>query len=200
MPQIRIEDPTFERLQRHARPLVDTSDTVVNRALDALDQLAGAPVPANGHGTEAERRIDPRQLPSLTHTKLLDASIAGNTVARPNWNLLLEKMLRLAMKRVGTFEKLCQLCPVNMVSGRKQDEGYSYLSDIDVSVQGQDSNSACRTVVTTAQGLGIALEIGFMWRPKKGAAYPGERARIQIAGLSGAASAKQAAAAQSVSA
>ncbi len=51
-----------------------------------------------------------------------------------------------------------------MVKGRKEDEGYSYLSDIDVSVQGQDANAACRTVVTAAQGLGVALDIGFMWR------------------------------------
>ncbi len=169
---------------------MDTPDTVVNRALDALDQLAGAPAPANGHGTESERRIDPRQLPNLTHTKVLDAAIAGAAVARPNWNLLLEEMLRLALKRVGAFEKLRRLCPVNMASGRKEDEGYSYLSDIDVSVQGQDSNAACRTVVTAAQGLGIALDIGFMWRPKKGAAHPGERARIQITGATNISSAK----------
>lgn len=200
MPQITIEKSTFGRLQKHARPLVDTSDTVINRALDALDQLAGAPAPANGHGTGAERRIDPRQLPSLTHTKVLDASIAGTVVTRPNWNLLLQEILRLAMKRVGKFEKLRGLCPVNMVSGRKEDDGYSYLSDIDVSVQGQDSNSACRTVVTAAQGLGIALDIGFMWRPNEGAVYPGERARLQVSGSTGAASAKQAAAAQTVSA
>ena len=69
-----------------------------------------------------------------------------------------------------------------MVSGRKEDEGYDYLSDIEISVQGQDANGACRAVVTAAQALGIALEIGFMWRHKVGAAYPGKRARIRIAG------------------
>ena len=39
------------------------------------------------------------------------------------------------MKRVGTFEKLQQLCPVNMVRGRKDDEVFSYLPEIDISVQ-----------------------------------------------------------------
>jgi hypothetical protein len=187
MPQITIESQTYERLQRHAKPFVDTPDTVINLALDALDQKAGGPAASNGATTEMERRIEPRLLPNLTHTKVLDASIEGESLAKANWNLLLDEMLRRAMKRLGSFEKLSKLCPVNMVKGRKEDEGYSYLSDIDVSVQGQDANAACRTVVTAAQGLGIALDIGFMWRPKEGAAHPGERARIRISPPAGAA-------------
>ena len=124
MPEVMIQDSTFERLQRHAKPLVDTIDTVVNRALDALEQVVGEPAPGRGRGTEAERRIDPRMLPRLTHTKVLDASVDGQPIAKPNWNLLLDDMLRRAMKRVGTFEKLQQLCPVNMIKGRKEDEGF----------------------------------------------------------------------------
>ena len=180
MPQITVLDQTFERLQRNAKPLVDTSDSVINLALDALEQLAAPPASANGRSTQSERRIDPRTLPNLTHAKVLDASFEGAPVAKPNWNLLLDEILRRAMKRVGTFDELRRLCPVNMVKGRKEDEGYTYLPDIDVSVQGQDANGACRTVVTAAQGLGIAIEIGFMWRHKESAAYPGERARLQI--------------------
>ncbi len=182
MPEVMIQDSTFERLQRHAKPLVDTIDSVVNRALDALEEVAGEPAPGGRRAAEAERRIDLRMLPRLTHTKVLDASIGGQAVAKPNWNLLLDDMLRRAMKRVGTFEKLQQLCPVNMVKGRKEDEGFSYLPEIDFSVQGQDSNGACRAVVMAAQGLGIALDIGFMWRHKEGAAHPGERARLQVLG------------------
>lgn len=62
-----------------------------------------------------------------------------------------------------------------MVKGRKEDEGYGYLPEIDISVQGQDANAACRAIVMAAQGLGIGLDVGFMWRPKESAAYPGER-------------------------
>jgi hypothetical protein len=176
----------FARLQRHAKPLVDTIDTVVNRALDALEQTAAPPTPESGYGIPAEQRIDPRALPSLTHTKVLEASVDGEPIARANWNLLLNETLRCVMKRVGSFEKLKQVCPVNMVKGRKEEEGYSYLADIEVSVQGQDANSACRTVVTAAQTLGMAIDVGFMWRHKEAAAYPGERARLQIAAAAAA--------------
>ncbi|MGE0713854.1 MAG: hypothetical protein AB7P02_00295 [Alphaproteobacteria bacterium] len=188
MPQIAIDNATYERLQRHAKPFVDTPDTVINLALDALDQLSSLPTASNGSATESERRIDPRLLPSLTHAKVLDASIDGAPIPKANWNLLLDEALRRAMRHFGSFEDLRKLCPVNMVKGRKEDEGYSYLPDIDVSVQGQDANAACRTVVTAAQGLGIALDIGFMWRPKEGAAHPGERARIRIPPRAGTAS------------
>lgn len=57
---------------------------------------------------------------------------------------------------------------------------HGYLPEIDVSVQALDANAACRTVVTAAQVLGIALDIGFMWHPKKGVVHPGERARLSI--------------------
>lgn len=86
------------------------------------------------------------------------------------------------MKRVGNFEWLHRICPANMVKGRKEDEGYaySYLPQIDVSVQDQDANGACRAVMTAAQVLGMSLDTGFTWRVKETAACPGERARVRI--------------------
>jgi hypothetical protein len=131
-------------------------------------------------------------LPRLTHTKVLDTSIDGEPIKKANWNLILDTMLRKAMEHVGTFEKLQKVCPVNMVKGRKEDEGYGYLPDIKISVQGQDSNAACRTIVTAAKALGIALDIGFMWRHKEGAANPGARARLQVPGSRGVSPAERA--------
>jgi hypothetical protein len=181
VPQISIQQSTFERLQRHAKPLLDTSDSVISRALDALEKLIGEDV--NSRLAANEHCIDPRALPNLRHTKVLDAAIEGTSIAKPNWNGLVEEMLRRGMERVRTYEKLRPLCPVNMLKGRKEDEGYSYLADIGVSVQGQDANGACRTIVAAALGLGIALDIGFMWRLKQDAVHPGERARIQTNGV-----------------
>lgn len=180
MPDIPVQPETYARLQKHAKPFVDTPDTVINKALDALEQL-GAAAPQNAPAAEGERRIDLRNLPKLTHTKVLDAKIGGDPIAKPNWNMLLDLMLVRTMKSTGNFDRLQRLCPVNMVKGRKEDEGYGYLPEIDISVQGQDANAACRAIVTAAQGLGIGLDIGFMWRPKESAAYPGERARITVA-------------------
>ena len=84
MPEITVEQSTFERLQRHAEPLVDSADKVVNRALDALEQT-GSRVVADSGTSNSERRIDPNDLPNLTHTKVLDASLDGDILAKPNW-------------------------------------------------------------------------------------------------------------------
>lgn len=190
MPDISVSPAVFERLQRHAKPFVDTPESVILRALDALELTMGQPTSEEGLDGSPERDVDVRALPRLTHTKLLEAAIDGERLTKPNWNSLLDEMLRRAMERVGGFEELHRICPVNMVKGRKEDEGYGYLPEIDVSVQGQDANGACRAVVTAAQALGMSLDIGFMWRLKESAAHPGERGRIRLSSRAGSASEK----------
>ena len=71
MPDIVIEQSTFERLQRHARPLVDTTDMVVNRQPSPGRAGESRRPYVTRKGFTAERNIDPRKLPNLTHTKVL---------------------------------------------------------------------------------------------------------------------------------
>jgi len=40
MPVIRVTDATWERMKQHARPLEDTPDDIVRRALDALEGVS----------------------------------------------------------------------------------------------------------------------------------------------------------------
>ena len=179
MPDIAIEQSTFERLQRYARPLVDTTDMIVNRALDALEHREGSTT----HRYDSSitmRQIDPQTLPNMTHTKILYASLEGEHVAKPNWNLLVDRIMVRAMKQLADFDELQKLCPVNMIQGRKDDEGYRYLAEIDASIQGLPANDACGALVIAAQSLRVELQIIFMWRHKVGAAYPGEKARLNV--------------------
>ena len=179
MPDIAIEQSTLERLQRHARPLVDTTDMVVNRALDALENREDFSSPGDASST-AERNIDPMKLPNLTHTKVLDASLDGIRVAKPNWNSLLERVLVRAMKQLADFDELRKLCPVNIVQGCKEDEGYRHITEINVSAQGMSANDACGALVIAVLSLRLELEVVFLWRTREGAAYPGERARLNV--------------------
>lgn len=174
MPEISISQSTFERLQRHAKPLVDTVDSVIIRALDALD----GPRPIAANGGTYERKVDAGT--DMTHTRVLDASIEGRALAKPNWNKVLDEVVRRAMHTYRDFDKVRLLCPVNMVQGQKEDEGYGYLADIDISIQGQDANAACHAISRLAQALGLSVDIGFVWRQKMGAAFPGIRGRLKI--------------------
>jgi hypothetical protein len=174
MPDISISQSTFERLQKQAKPLVDTVDSVINRALDAID----VPKPAGGNGQSYERIVAAGT--DMTHTKVLDASVDGRPVAKPNWNKVLDEVVRRAMQTYRDFDKVSLLCPVNMMLGRKEDEGYGYLPDIDVSIQGQDANAASHAISRLAHAIGLGVDIGFIWRQKTGAAFPGMRGRLKI--------------------
>ena len=80
MPDITIEQATFERLQRHAQPLVDTVDAVVNRALDAME--TGVWKQSDEGFRADEHEVDPDRLPDVTHTKVLAARLAAADVER----------------------------------------------------------------------------------------------------------------------
>ena len=184
MPNIPIETSTLERLKDHAEPLVDTHDSVVNRALDALEQSAGQP--ASRAGKKGERLIDPHKLPDLAHTKVLDAMIDGRSMRKPSWNPALRALLGCAMKRGGRdFGALQAACrgKVNMVEGCKTDDGYHHVPELGISFQSLGATDVCAALVTAAQAFGIAVDIGFMWRGREGAAFPGERGRLQIPGM-----------------
>ena len=181
MPEITIDQTTFERLQNHAKPFVDTPDMVVRRALDALEKREEHTTSQKNYSI-SERKIDPHRLPNLAHTKVLDASLGGEPIDRPNWNLLVERMLVKAMGRLHDFDELNKLSSVNMIQGRKDDEGYRHLPQIGISFQGLPAREACNALVVIAQSLGVALDIGFIWRSKEGAAYPGEKTRLKVPG------------------
>lgn len=178
MHNISIETETFERLQSHAQPLVDTVDAVVNRALDAMEHS----MVKGGHENTVriEREVDPDSLPDLKHTKVITAKLADEDIARPNWNRLLDRMIVRTMLEVGDLDELRRRCPANMVRGRKSVEGYHHLPEVDISVQGLSANEACAALTVTGRGLGIGMEIVFLWREKEGSVYPGERGRLQV--------------------
>lgn len=178
MPDISIEHNTFERLKRLAEPLVDDADAVVRRALDALEGQGRRL--SVGDSLDVDREIQPSRLPNLTHTKILSARIGREVIERPNWNRLLHRIVVLAMHHTRNFERLVQTCPANMVQGRKTDDGYHFLREIDVSVQGLSAHEACGALIDTARRIGINFEIVFRWREKEGATHPGETGRLSM--------------------
>ena len=120
MPSITVKQSTFERLQRNAKPLVDTADDVINRGLDALER-PGQPRGASERSSTGGDllSLDPDDpLPDLRHTRVLAASVAGRPV-RANWNNVLRHMLRLAVDEVGSLDEIRRLCAVNLVPGAK---------------------------------------------------------------------------------
>ena len=126
------------------------------------------------------RRVDAHNLPDLRHTKVLTAAIDGEQVARPNWNRLLEHVIFRAKQQLSDLDEIQRICQINMVRGRKEDEGFRFVSELDVSIQGLSANGACSALVDLVSSLGMQLELTFKWRSKKGAVSPGELAHLSI--------------------
>ena len=182
-PSVELSPQTFARLQARAVPLVDSTETVINRMVDFYESKDGTPVaPTEAGDYEKVRRFNPAAPPGPTHTKVLSIEFCGRQFDRgqTNWNGLLNAAIREAKARARSAKELKSLIPVPFVDGQKTDEGYRYLPDIGISVQGQDANGAWRAVCHIAGQLGQPAMARFVWREKEGAAFPGVTGRFSM--------------------
>lgn len=178
--QVEISSGTFRRLQALAVPLVDNMEAVLTRLVDFYEKEHSPAAVAAQRATASDGRLlDPAAPPNLRHAKMVAASIDGRALAKPTWNGLMEEAARIAKKRAQGSDDLRRLIIVPFVSGRKEDDGYKFLPDIDLSVQRQDSNSAWKAAFHVAKQLRLSIDASLVWRHKKDAAFPGEAARLR---------------------
>lgn len=179
-PDDRIPSIVFQRLQKHAVPLVDSLESVLTRVLDFYEAN-------NGGGPEEDispdgsiRDFPPGAQTNLTHTKILSAQFNRVRLSKADltWNALLHEAIRVAYAKTKKHEDLVAIIPANFVFGKKENDGYRYLPDINLSVQGQDANGAWRCAYQLSKEFGIPFEIVFMWRQKNEAAHPGVTGRF----------------------
>ncbi|MCY4264573.1 MAG: hypothetical protein OXE78_06925 [Gammaproteobacteria bacterium] len=172
MKTITINEKTFERLQRHAKPLVDDADTVLNRALDALESI-----PVNGDAIV----IDETNLSDLMHSKFLYAKINGEEVsACSNWLKLHNHIILLAMSKLSDFKKVTKLSSATIVEGRSVDKGFYYIQEANISTRRMAVSSICKSIIELSRAMNISIEIGFEWRQKYGAVHPGEKGLLVV--------------------
>lgn len=180
-PMIDLTPATVARLQVHAVPLLDTFDSVINRAVDALEGTKGTPTadPANGTSIQS---FNPNLPPNLTHTKVLAIEFDGKPLphTEANWNGMLYAVIRRAKEIAKSPDELKKLITTNVVEGKKISDGYKYLSDIGLSVQGQDANGAWKGARHICQQLGLPLAATFIWRTKEGAEFPGTTGQLVL--------------------
>jgi hypothetical protein len=185
VPSVELSSQTFARLQALAVPLVDNAETVINRLIDFFEAREGAPAPASSEGGRRNeiQQFSPVSPPHLTHTKVLAVEFCGKPLEHreTNWNGLLNAAVREAKARAKSAGELKQLVIIPFMDGQKTDEGYRFLSDIGISIQGQDSNGSWKAVRHIAQKRGLQLSVTFRWREKEGAAFPSVTGRLSIA-------------------
>jgi hypothetical protein len=176
---ISLSDDAFAKLQRLARPFVDTPESVIASLADEeLKRREMTPNP--GRGADAQiLRLDPDRHESLTHARLLSATVDGRALHRPKWNTLLDHLHSLGYKRLGSYDALRKVTGAHMKQGKHEENGFHYLPEVDLSVQGVDSNLAWDHSLGLARHLRIPIQVRFEWRDKDGAARPGQMAQLE---------------------
>ena len=70
---------------------------------------------------------------------------------KANWTAVRHAVVAMALDRGGyNLRHLLEVCPMNAVETRKNDEGYSYYEDLGLSIQGQDANHAWQATAAVA--------------------------------------------------
>jgi hypothetical protein len=172
---VKLSTSLFERLQAHATPLVDTIETVILRAVDALDAQKAA---ANGSKTapadEGPIEFKPGRHPSLSHTTPKAITLNGKEFAKGDiyWNTLMYATIREAHAQGHTLEQITSEMIVKHVQGKKEDNGYKFLEEVGISVQGQDANAAWKQAYTMATAFEMSIQVIFTWQANEKAAQP----------------------------
>src|SRR5687767_9941982 len=121
---ITITDQTFAELQGYGEPFVDTPEDAIRKLLAlAKGQKKGEP-PAPP-GPTADKDFNPKAPPDLTHTRVLSVDFLGAPLPKSEatWNGLLIRVIIAAHGKLPSFADLKKIIHVNMVAGKKQDEG-----------------------------------------------------------------------------
>lgn len=189
MPTAELSDATNARLQGIAIPLTDTHDSVISRLLDHWDATKstqpkivklGEPIKTLDDGT---MEFDPANPPPLNFTTCLQIIVNGQTLGKNDtyWNNMMIAVIRELHKKgldAAAIKAMLQIA--NAEIGRKEDNGYKFLSDVGLSVQGQDSNAAFRQAHLLAMLSGVKFQVWFKWQDNEKAAHANHRGLLEV--------------------
>lgn len=183
-PVIRVSDSTYEKLRALAIPFEDTPATVIDRLLSKYGEARGE---QELHPDESERvqeetlHLNPDSPDSLTHTRVLKAVFDGMEIEKPKWNTLVRIGHEIALQRSGSYETFQKITTANVVKGKREEDGFTYLSEANISVQGLSADSAWESILKLARNLQVPTSVELEWRNNHKADHPGKRGILEWA-------------------
>ncbi len=175
MPVIRISDATFENLRLIATWLgtnkpSETIDNLVREKMNTLDlERDGEEVPLE----ESGEPIVFEETPSLSHTRIIAASVNNRDIGKTTWSGLLVSMIQSLHNKGVLGQDLVNTLQVPAKAGAFTHDGYKFYPDLGISIQGQSAPDAWREVRRLADKVNVPVEVRFQWRDKDKAQYPG---------------------------
>ena len=183
MPTITLSDAYDAKLKLLVKePFVDTRESLIQDLIDEAVTRRGVTPSGNGHANAAKDnflRLKPDVPDDLAFTRVLSAAVDGRELHRPKWNGLMDYLHVLGLKRLGSFDSLKRSSGARIRQGRFEEEGFKYLSEADLSIQGVDANLAWAHSLRLARALGAPIKLTVEWRDREGAAHPGKTAVLE---------------------
>jgi DNA-binding phage protein len=189
-PQVPLSEPLYAKLKEMAEPFVDTPETVISKAIDFYlahhhSLQAGAKTATSGQLFTGAMIFQPDAPPDLSFTRPVAIEFAGTKFDKPMlyWNPLLFEIVRVAATKIHNIDQLKQMLLCNYVDGDNgKENGYRFIPEAGLSVQGQAANPAWKTIVHLLKTLGLNLSVTFVWEDKSKAAFPGKTGKMTFAG------------------
>jgi hypothetical protein len=182
MPTIVLSDTYDAKLKRLAEPFVDTRESIIQRLIDEAVAKAETMSNRNGHAhpvVKNMRQLHPDAPGDLTHTRVLSATIDGQQLHHPKWKGVMDHLHVIGLQHLGSFEALKQASGANLRKGRFEKDGYKYLPQADLSIQGVAAKLAWSHSLHLARTLKVPVRLEIQWHDKPEAAHPGETAVLE---------------------
>ena len=183
MPTIEISNSAFSFLQANAEPLVDTTSTSFDKIIAELishrDKHATAQEVVEPE-ISGELKFSTRNVPSVTHTKFLSASVDGQPLAKKDWNHLLSAVMNACAENGATKEEILSHAGVNVINSTSYEYSYYPVDKLNLSFQGVDAKRACKFIVSLTTAFKVTVNAQIEWYAKEGAAYPGRVATLNF--------------------
>lgn len=179
---ITLADDLVAKLQKHAVPFVDTPQTVIERALTALEnEVSGVPKASKAHSIAT---YNPASPPNLSYTTPQLARVGGRLLpgGKTYWNPIMFAVIEEAVERGVSVDEICELLTINYAPIEKLDAGYKFIPSAGISVQGQDANTAWKQVYRLASSLGIPVHVEFVWQNTNKASMPNTAGSFDLEG------------------
>ncbi|HWY61908.1 MAG TPA: hypothetical protein VNW15_08430 [Rhizomicrobium sp.] len=185
-PQIPISEPLFAKLKEIAEPFVDTPETVISKAVEFYIAHRGKSESVGELSTPSPHFsgvmvFQPDAAPNLSFTRPMAIEFNNTKFEKPMlyWNPLLFEVIRVAATKMQSVDRLKQMLLCNYIDGDNgKENGYRFIPEAKLSVQGQAANSAWKSIIHLVKALGLNLDVTFMWENKPSAAFPAKTARM----------------------
>ncbi len=176
MPTIEISKDAFDYLQSRAKPLIDSTVTVLDRIIqENREAKSGNSVKLDA---EITRQFSKGNLPRVKFTSIITARIQDKFIKKPNWNNILEELIESCASQGINSSTIQTALSANTQDGNFNDAGFRYVPVADFSFQGLDAQRACGNISLLASQFSISVEILIKWQNNPRAAHPNQTARL----------------------